>query len=88
MFTAISAERRPLGPEDVALYIKRISIENVRSITKLEWECGGDPAGWHVILGDNGSGKSTFIRSVGLCLVGPSEAQALRQDWDDWLQKG
>jgi ABC-type cobalamin/Fe3+-siderophores transport system ATPase subunit len=25
-------------------------------------------AGWHVIIGDNGSGKSTFLRSIALAL--------------------
>ena len=43
--------------------------------------------GWHVVLGDNGSGKSSFIRSVALALVGPTEAVALRQSWNDWLKK-
>ena len=47
-----------------------------------------DGAGWHVILGDNGSGKSSFIKAVALALVGPLEAKALRQDWSEWLRKG
>jgi len=41
-----------------------------------------------VVIGDNGSGKSTFLRAIALALVGPSEAIALRQDWNDWLSRG
>jgi len=71
------------------MYLKRIQIKNIRSIQETDWEIETkDSAGWHVILGDNGSGKSTFIRSVALALVGPSEAIALRQDWNEWLRKG
>jgi len=71
------------------MYLKRIQIKNIRSIQEADWEIETkDSAGWNVILGDNGSGKSTFIRSVALALVGPSEALALRQDWNDWLRRG
>jgi len=41
-----------------------------------------------VILGDNGSGKSSVLRAIALALLGPSEARALRQDWNDWLRFG
>lgn len=40
-----------------------------------------------MIIGDNGSGKSTFLRAIALALVGPLEAIALRQDWNDWLSR-
>ena len=43
------------------------------------------PAGWHVLIGENGAGKSTIIRSVALALVGPEQALGLRADWNDWL---
>ena len=43
------------------------------------------PAGWHVLIGDNGAGKSTIIRSIALALVGPEQALGLRADWSDWL---
>ena len=42
--------------------------------------------GWHVVLGDNGSGKSSFLRSLTLALIGPKEAAAARQDWNAWLR--
>jgi len=46
-----------------------------------------NPAGWHVLIGDNGAGKSTIIRSIALALVGPEEALGLRADWRDWLKR-
>ena len=72
------------------MYIKSIKIENIRSIKELEWSLPDSkpPAGWHVIVGDNGSGKTTFLRSIALAMVGPQEAAGLRLSWDDWLRKG
>ncbi len=68
------------------MYIQKIDITNIRSIEKLEWSVNkGKEAGWHVVIGDNGSGKSTFLRAIALALVGPLEAAALRQDWNTWL---
>ena len=68
------------------MYIKEIKIENIRSIEKLEMSFDKCP-GWHIVIGDNGSGKSSFIKSVALNLVGPDELLGLRQDWKDWMRK-
>lgn len=69
------------------MYLKSITIENIRSIKSLRIEFGKDKeAGWHVILGDNGSGKSTLIRALALGLAGPTEGMALRQPLDEWLR--
>ncbi|MEQ8976076.1 MAG: AAA family ATPase [Coleofasciculus sp. C1-SOL-03] len=68
------------------MYINEIEIINIRSIKNLSWEISLEQcAGWHVVIGDNGSGKSSLLRSVALALVGPTEAVALRQNWNDWL---
>ncbi len=71
------------------MYLKEARIFNVRSLRHIDWKIDdmADAPGWHVILGDNGSGKSSFVRAIALALVGPQEAQALRQDWNDWLSK-
>jgi len=69
--------------------IHKIEIQNLRSIEHLVWEIDDQNAcGWHVIIGDNGAGKSGVLRAVALSLVGPQEAPALRQDWNDWLRRG
>jgi energy-coupling factor transporter ATP-binding protein EcfA2 len=72
------------------MYLSRVEIKNIRSIERFWWDLvdGMPRAGWHVILGDNGSGKSTVLRSIALALVGPQEAHALRQNWEDWLRRG
>lgn len=71
------------------MYLRKVHIKNIRSIAKLDWEIPeGQEAGWHVVIGDNGSGKTTFLRAISLVLIGEREAAALRQDWDDWLRKG
>ncbi len=68
------------------MYIQKAKIENIRSIVNFEIEFK-NPAGWHVLIGDNGAGKSTIIRSMALALVGYIEAQGLREDFNDWLSK-
>ena len=70
------------------MHVQRLRIQNIRSIRNLEL-CINEPrAGWHVILGDNGSGKSSVIRALALALVGPTDAAATRQDWQDWIRQG
>lgn len=71
------------------MFIRRASIKNVRSIERLHWFSPGlRRASWNVILGDNGAGKSSFLRALALCLIGPKEAVAARQDWNAWLRSG
>lgn len=70
------------------MYLTRFTIENIRAIESLEWKVPLRSApGWHVILGDNGSGKSSVLRAIALGFVGPTQAMALRQDWARWLRK-
>lgn len=45
------------------------------------------PEGWHVIIGDNGAGKSTIVRSIALGIIGPSDAKALRLNLKDWVRQ-
>lgn len=68
------------------MYIKSLEIENIRSIKKFEMEFR-NPAGWHVLIGDNGSGKSSVIRSIAVGLLGEDDAKALSfsEDFATWL---
>jgi AAA15 family ATPase/GTPase len=68
------------------MYIQKAEIKNIRSIIDFEIEFK-NPAGWHVLIGDNGAGKSTIIRSMALVLVGEIQAEGLRQNWGDWLNE-
>ncbi len=68
------------------MYIKVVEINNIRSIRNFKMKFA-DPAGWHVLIGDNGAGKSSIIRSIALALVGPGEVHGLRPNWQNWLNK-
>jgi hypothetical protein len=69
------------------MHLHSIEMRNIRSIRSLDWKVGAAP-GWHVVIGDNGAGKSAFLRAVSLALVGKENAEALRQNWGTWLRDG
>ena len=69
------------------MYIKRIEINNVRSLKSLIWEIEeAQCPGWHAIIGDNGSGKSTFLKAISSVLVF-DEMDGIRENWNQWLRK-
>ncbi len=68
------------------MYIQKAEIKNIRSIIDFEIEFP-NPAGWHVLIGDNGAGKSTIIRSMALIIIGDRQSQGLRSDWNNWLNQ-
>jgi len=71
------------------MYVRRLTINDIRSIETFDFRVSADEApGWHVILGSNGAGKSSVIRSLALALAGPKEAVALRQNWSTWTRYG
>ena len=72
------------------MHLRRVHIRNLRSIDELEWKLpeGAQGPGWHVVLGDNGSGKSTFLQAIAIALIGPQQLPALRQSWHGWLRRG
>jgi predicted ATPase len=72
------------------MYLREIEITNIRALRNVKWSLPKDHkgAGWHVILGDNGSGKSSFLQAVSLALIGPEDAGAGRIDYRTWLRGG
>ena len=58
------------------MYIKKIQIKDIRSISQFRMTFP-KPAGWHVLIGDNGAGKSTIVRAIALGLLGVENAKAL-----------
>lgn len=63
----------------IKMYLNKVEIRNIRSISNFEMNFE-NPAGWHVIIGDNGAGKSTIVKSISLGLIGEYEAKALPID--------
>ena len=71
------------------MHVRSLRIENLRSIREFDFELrDGKTAGWHVLIGDNGSGKTTVVRALALALMGEKNAEAARQDWSRWLAAG
>lgn len=71
------------------MYISKITIENIRGIENEVFNfTSGNQAGWHILLGNNGSGKSTILRAIALALIGPNDIKAFRLDFREWLRRG
>lgn len=61
------------------MYLQRAQLNHIKMFNEFVWELpeGTPPAGWHVLLGDNGSGKTTVLRAISLALLGPQRATVL-----------
>lgn len=77
------------------MYLSRIALTNVRSMASLAIDFGagpGAPAGtnrrWTLLLGENGCGKSTVLRAIGLLLAGSEALPDLLGDADAWIRNG
>ncbi len=72
------------------MYILNAKIENIRSICRFELSFKpGECPGWHVLIGDNGAGKTTVVRALALGLIGSRNAAdtALGQEWRTWVSQ-
>jgi hypothetical protein len=79
--------REEVGP----VYVRRLVLEDVRGFRHLDFafeQPDGYYAGWAVITGDNGSGKSALLKALALCLVGPDIARALEPEMKGWIRQG
>ncbi len=69
------------------MYIKQLNIQNIRSISDMEIKFE-QPAGWHVIIGDNGQGKTSVLRAIVFVVFDSGElANIFRFDWAKWVKK-
>ena len=57
------------------MHVQRLTIENIRSIRRFELDLSreNNPAGWHVLLGDNGSRQIHCRARSGVVTHGPIE---------------
>jgi hypothetical protein len=69
------------------MYIKEIKLTNIRSVRDLHIVFK-KPSGWHVILGANGTGKTSILRAVCAGLIGPTEVLRLDPDFGSWVTSG
>jgi hypothetical protein len=67
-------KKRPHSmPAAHAWYLRRIEIENYRVIGRLAFDIvrgTGSQVGWSVLLGENGTGKSTVLEAIAMALMG------------------
>jgi len=73
------------------MYLREIHIENIRGFDEVHLDLdrgGGKYAGWTVIAGPNGTGKSTLLRAIALSVAGPSMAAKLQMSYAGWIREG
>ena len=74
------------------MFLKRIRIDNVRAIAGLELDFDGEHGGprkWTLLLGENGTGKSTVLRCIALLLCGRDALpELLGPDPSSWIRSG
>jgi predicted ATP-binding protein involved in virulence len=73
------------------MFLTRVELTNVRCVRSLTLPLevpSGVTRKWTLLLGDNGVGKSTLMRSIGLVLAGSSALAELIGDPDSWVRSG
>ncbi|NEY33199.1 AAA family ATPase [Streptomyces sp. PRKS01-65] len=76
------------------MYVSRICVRNVRSfhgerdaVLDLA-RPDGSYAGWTVLAGRNGSGKTSLLRATALAVAGPDTAHRLVPSFETWVSDG
>lgn len=72
------------------MFLRRLRLENIRSIRSLDipFEARAKPRPWTYLLGENGTGKSSVLRSIALVMAGGDAASELVGRPDDWITLG
>lgn len=70
------------------MHIQKIEIRNIKSIKEFDMAFDvSKEAGWHVLIGDNGSGKSTVLQAIALVLTGINNIFGLNMVWAQWVRE-
>ena len=74
------------------MYLKRLYLKDIRSFAEIDIDLLSNAGGvknWVLIFGENGVGKTTILRSIGLALGDPESAGGLlREVPGDWVRTG
>lgn len=75
------------------MYLERVHIENIRSLSSLELNFADPDAAqgtrrWSLIAGENGSGKTTMLKAIGLALAGSDSLHSLIDEPGTWVRDG
>jgi hypothetical protein len=76
------------------MYISHVRLENIRGFSGRRnvdltlTRPDGSHAGWTVLAGRNGSGKTSLLRAIGLTVSGPFVAPNLVPDFRTWTAVG
>ncbi|GAA3056741.1 AAA family ATPase [Actinokineospora globicatena] len=76
------------------MYVSRVRLVNVRGFhggrtVDLDLRRPDNTyAGWTVLAGRNGSGKTSLLRGIALAVGGPAAARTLVADFDNWISVG
>ncbi|MEO8153403.1 MAG: AAA family ATPase [Rhizobacter sp.] len=70
------------------MYLRKLTLTNFRVFESLTWALdSGEEAGWHVLLGSNGSGKSSFLRAAAIAFTGSIEFGAAGRPNHDFIRR-
>lgn len=76
------------------MYLKQVTLTNIRSFhgkRRVDLDLtrpDGSYAGWTVIAGRNGSGKTSLLRAIALAATGPDTARSLVPGFENWISTG
>lgn len=73
------------------MYLKSIRLINIRCFKSVEINFdleGANNRKWTVILGENGTGKSTILKACALLMAGSDALVELENDPASWVRKG
>lgn len=73
------------------MFLKSIRVENVRCLHDAEISLETDRGKvrkWTLLVGDNGTGKSTLLKAVALLMAGSEGLMELLHDADSWIRLG
>ncbi|MBL8949781.1 MAG: AAA family ATPase, partial [Myxococcaceae bacterium] len=73
------------------MFLRELHIRDLRSIASADLvftDEGGHVQPWNLVLGENGTGKSTVLRAAALVLAGRAALPAFLSDVDSWVRNG